>query len=310
MEPGLHVGTMNFGGRTSAAEAKRIVDRAIERGATLFDTANMYGDGASERILGETLRGRRESVKVATKVGLMRQRGKSEGLSKERIPAALTESLERLGTDYVDVYYLHAPDPHTPFEETLDALAPLLGAGRIRAWGVSNFASWQILELMHLSDARGMPRPEVSQVLYNLLIRQLDLEYFAFARRYSLHSTVYNPLGGGLLARRPAPGSSIPAGSRFATNRMYPGRYWSNALMELTERLDGVAREAGMDLVAFAYAWLAGREGVDSILAGPGSVEHLDAAFDGCAKTLTAELRKKVDQVYREFVGTDVSYAR
>lgn len=310
MEPRIQIGTMNFGGRTPEPEAKRIVARALERGATFFDTANVYGDGASERILGGALEGRRESVKIATKVGLLRQGGKPEGLGRERIRAALEESLARLRTDYVDVYYLHAPDPKTPIGETLEGLAPLLASGRVRAWGVSNFASWQILEVMQLSDVMGLPRPVLSQVLYNLLVRQLDLEYFAFAQRYPIQTTVYNPLAGGLLARRPQPGAEAPPGSRFHTNKLYRRRYWSNALMELTERFDALAKEADMELVAFSYAWLAGRKGVDRILAGPGTLAHLDAAFDGAALTLPEAVRMRVDEIHREFVGTDVSYAR
>lgn len=306
----LTLGTMNFGKRTPEEIARRIVDRALEQGLTLFDTANFYGDGVSETILGRALADRRERARIATKVGLLRVGGKSEGLSARRIPVALDESLARLKTDFVDLYYLHAPDPGTPFEETLDALAPLLASGKIRAWGVSNFASWQILELMRLADARGMPQPQVSQVLYNLLIRQLDLEYFAFTRAHPIHNTVYNPLAGGLLARKPEVGAAIPKGSRFDTNRMYPARYWSDALMGLTAQYAAVAEEAGVDLVTLSYAWLAQRPGVDSILVGPGSLEHLEAATAALGATLSAETLARIDQVHRAFVGTDVSYAR
>jgi aryl-alcohol dehydrogenase-like predicted oxidoreductase len=303
---------MNFGDRTSAQEARRIVERALERGATFFDTANLYANGGSERLLGELLRGRRDRVQLATKVGLLRRGGKPEGLSAARILEALEESLGRLGTDYVDLYYLHAPDPSTPLAETLDALRPLLESGRIRDWGVSNFAAWQILELNTLADARRMPRPAVSQVLYNLLVRQLDLEYFPFARRHPIHTTVYNPLAGGLLARAVEPGAAeIPKGSRFDKNPVYQRRYWSEPLRELTARLQALARESGFDdPVAFSYAWLAGYPGVDSILAGPRTVEHLDAALDAIALTVPDEVRAKVDALYRSFTGTDASYAR
>jgi aryl-alcohol dehydrogenase-like predicted oxidoreductase len=300
---------MNFGARTPAAEAKRIVDRALERGASFFDTANLYGEGASERLLGEALRGRRDRAQIATKVGLLR-RGKPEGLSAARVTAALAESLQRLGTDFVDLYYLHAPDPSTPISQTLDALQELMHAGKIRAWGVSNHAAWQILELQAACDARGMPRPAVSQVLYNMLVRQLDIEYFAFARRYPIHTTVYNPLAGGLLARTPSPGAPAPPGSRLETNKLYRARYGSDALLQLAERFGELAQAEGMELVTLAYAWLAGRPGVDSVLAGPASVPHLDAALDGCAVKLSPEVRAKADALHRSFVGTDASYAR
>jgi len=308
--PRLTIGTMNFGARTPAGEARRIVDRAIERGAAFFDTANVYGNGESERILGAALRGRRDEARIATKVGLARIGGKPEGLSPARITAAIDESLQRLGTDHVDLYYLHAPDPATPFEQTLDALAPLLESKKVLAWGLSNFASWQALEIQRACDARKMPRPAVSQLLYNLLVRQLDVEWFAFARKHPIHTTVYNPLAGGLLARQLAPGAPVPEGSRFATNKLYLKRYWSNRMFELTEQYRAIAAAEGIDLVAFAYAWLAGRSGVDSILSGPGSLAHLDAALDGCARSISPEARARVDEVHRAFLGTDASYAR
>lgn len=306
----LTLGTMNFGARTPAPEARRIVDRAIERGVTFFDTANMYGDGESERILGDALRGRRETVQLATKVGLLRRGGKPEGLSKGRVIAAIDESLARLKTDYVDLYYLHAPDPSTPILETLEGIALLLESKKIRAWGISNYAAWQIVEIDLHCAARGLARPAVSQVLYNLLVRQLDVEYFAFARQFPIHTTVYNPLAGGLLARSPSPGDSFPKGSRFETNPIYRKRYWSDPMFSRAEQYRELARGEGLDLLTLAYAWLVGRPGVDSILAGPGSLAHLDAAIDGCAATLSPAARVRIDEVHRGFLGTDASYAR
>lgn len=297
---------MNFGTRTPAAEAHAIVDRAIQRGATHFDTANLYGDGESERILGRALMGRRDGVRIATKVGLL----KREGLAPERVLAALDQSLNRLQTDRVDLYYLHAPDPATPFDRTLDAIATLLESGKIASWGVSNFAAWQIAELDHLCDRRKLARPRVAQMLYNVLVRQLDFEFFAFAKQHPIEVTVYNPLAGGLLARDAAPGAGFPKGSRFEANALYRTRYWTDALLDLAQQLRALAAEAGWDGVALAYAWLAGRPGVDSILSGPATVAHLDAAIDGCAKDLPADLRARVDALHRAFVGTDARYAR
>lgn len=304
------IGTMNFGARTPKDQARRIVARALERGARFFDTANVYGDGEAERILGELLSARRSDVGIATKVGLWRRGGKPEGLSASRIRAALTESLERLRTDFVDLYYLHAPDPETPQAETLDAIQQALSEGRIRAWGVSNHASWQILELNTECDRRGMARPLVSQVLYNLLVRQLDVEYFAFARRHPLHTTVYNPLAGGLLARPVPEDDTVPRGSRFEKNKLYRQRYWSGTLRTRAARYQAIARAAGIDPVTLAYAFPASRPGVDSVLAGPASVEHLDAALDGCAVRLPQEVLAEIEAAHRTFMGTDVGYAR
>jgi aryl-alcohol dehydrogenase-like predicted oxidoreductase len=307
--PVLALGTMNFGKRTPAGEAERVVARAFERGIRLFDTANVYVEGESERILGRALRGKRDRCIVATKVGLNGIPKHREGLSAAVVQKALDESLLRLGMDYVDVYYLHAPDPSVPIEETLGAMDRLVDAGKTRAWGVSNYASWQVLEMFHIADEGGIPRPAISQVIYNALIRQIEIEYTKFTARYPLHTTVYNPLAGGLLAGKHQKGVA-PAGSRFDNNRMYLRRYWTDRLFEHTARLGSIAREEGLSPVEFAYAWVAGRPGVDSILVGPADVSQLDAAIDGCAKSLSDAARKEVDDLSYAFMGTDATYAR
>jgi len=301
---------MNFGKRTPEPEARRIVDLAIARGLTLFDTANAYGDGESERILGRLLKGRREQVRIATKVGWW----KKEGLSPERVRASLDESLARLGADHVDLYYLHVPDHDTPIERTLEGVADVLASGKARAFGISNYASWQALEVLLACDRMGIARPVVSQQLYNLLIRQLDLEYLRFAKKYGLHTTVYNPLAGGLLtARHLATGPddrAALAGSRFDKNALYQRRYLSDVFFQAARALSEVAADAGLTLVTLAYAWLAQRPGVDSILVGPGSVAHLEDALAARDVVLSDEVLARVEQIHRELVGTDASYAR
>jgi len=298
---------MNFGKRTPEPEARRIVDAALAHGLALFDTANAYGDGESERILGRALGTRRDDVLVATKVGWW----KKEGLSAERVRASLDESLARLGTDRVDLYYLHVPDHQTPVDATLAGVADVLATGKARHFGISNYASWQALELLLACDRLGVARPVASQQLYNLLIRQLDLEYLRFAARYALHTTVYNPLAGGLLARVPDDAQAAEApGARFHKNTLYQRRYLSAAFLEATRALDALAREAGLDLVTLAYAWLAQRSGVDSILLGPGSVQHLEAAVRAVHTPLPPEVVAGVDRIHLALVGTDASYAR
>jgi len=224
--------------------------------------------------------------------------------------AALDESLGRLQTDVVDLYYLHAPDPATPIAQTLDGVEALLASKKIRSWGVSNYAAWQLAELGPACDARGLPRPSTAQMLYNVLVRQLDLEFLAFARARSLHVTAYNPLAGGMLARAPQPGAALPKGSRFEANKLYRARYWTEGMLDLAQQLGEVAKLEGVEPVTMAYAWLAGRPGIDSVIAGPASLAHLDAAVDGCGADLSPALRAKVDAVHRAFVGTDSAYAR
>jgi aryl-alcohol dehydrogenase-like predicted oxidoreductase len=301
-------GARYVGTRTAAADTQRIIAVAQERGITLLDTANVYNEGESERVVGRAIKKRRDAFLVASKVGLGRAGRGAEGLSKTRVVAACDESLERLGTDYLDVYYLHAPDHKTPIEDTLEGIGTLLEAGKIRSWAVSNYASWQILEMFHLCARSGLAKPVMSQVIYNVLIRQLEYEYFRFTSKYRLHSTIFNPLAGGLLSGKYSPGSQWESGGRFDANTMYQRRYWTERLLEVVATYQKVA--APMDLVTFAYAWVSGRPGVDSILIGPSSLEHLEAAVRGCQATLSPETRKLVDETHNAYLGSDATYAR
>ena len=298
----LVVGTMNFGKRTAEAESRRIVERALERGLDFFDTANVYNEGESERILGRALHGR--SARIATKVGIGKMSA-PEGLSPARIAAAIEESLKRLGMERVELYYFHKPDHGQPLEASLEAVRKLIDAGKVGHFGASNFASWQLLEMIQL----GL-KPRVSQLLYNLAIRQLEHEYFRFARKYAVHTTVYNPLGGGLLTGKVKRDAPLASGSRFDKNPMYQKRYLSDRFFDLAEAFARLAAEAGRTPVALAYQWVAARPGVDSILLGPASVEQLDAAIDAVAQPLPKEIIDRADELYRAFQGTDASYAR
>ncbi|HEX2880558.1 MAG TPA: aldo/keto reductase, partial [Polyangiaceae bacterium] len=305
--PELILGTMNFGKRTAEPDALRILDCALERGVTFWDTANAYVNGEGERILGKALRGRRDRVLVASKVGLWRSGGttagllqsggQAEGLSRARIFAACDESLQRLQTDYLDLYFLHVPDPSTPIEESLSAMAELIRLGKIRSWGTSNYASWQMLEMIQWCDREGVQRPLLTQQIYNLSVRQLDIEYFAFASKYRLHTAVYNPLAGGLLSGKHQFGEP-PAGSRFQNNAMYQARYWSERSFAAVASYQAVANELGVDLATLAYAWLGTRSGVDSILIGPGSVEHLEHALRARELRLDANTIQRLDALY------------
>jgi aryl-alcohol dehydrogenase-like predicted oxidoreductase len=310
--PALAVGAMNFGKRTAPAESERIVRRALEHGIGLFDTANAYNGGESERILGRALGRDRSRVVVATKVGLDRvgPGGKPEGLSSAAVNRAIDASLERLGTDAVDLYYLHAPDHATPIEQTLDAMAGVVRSGKVRSWGVSNYASWQILEMNALAAARGLGVPAVSQVLYNALNRQLEIEYFAFARRFALHTTVYNPLAGGLLTGKHRYDDAPAKGSRFHENALYTRRYWTRTMFERVDELRAVADDARLTLVDLAYALVAARADVDSILVGPATVAHLDDAVAAVSRPLPQDVLSRVDDLHRAWTGTDTNYVR
>ncbi|MBI2395407.1 MAG: aldo/keto reductase [Deltaproteobacteria bacterium] len=310
--PIVALGTMNFGKRTPEDEARRVMARASERDVRLFDTANVYGDGASERIVGRAVRELGLPVSIATKVGMMRLADSAgrEGLAPERMLRALDESLSRLGVAAIDLWYLHAPDDAVPIDETIDAVGRALAAGKIRAWGMSNYASWEVLEARVVASRLGVAPPRVSQLLYNLLVRQLDVEWFEFARRHGVHTTVFNALAGGLLAGRHRRGEKPAKGSRFDGNKLYLDRYWSDRNFALVEAYAAIAARAGMPLADLAHAWVASAAGVDSILVGPGSLAHLDAALDACARALSPELRAEIDRLNVSATGTNARYAR
>lgn len=304
------LGCMNFGKRTPRTEALRLVHRALDAGVGLLDTANVYNQGESERIIGDALRGRRERALVATKVGAGRLGNQTEGLSPARVLAACDESLKRLKFDAIDLYYLHTPDPLTPPEATLEAIGALLAAGKIRHWGVSNYASWQILQLRQLAAQAGLPAPVVAQQLYNALVRQLDVEYFKFTRVFPIHTTVYNPLAGGILVGHHAAEGAAPKGGRFDNNAMYRRRYWRPALFAAAEALRAIATREGLTLLELAYAFVFRHPSVDSVLVGPASLDHLDAALAASAVELSDDARNAMRDVYHDLVGTDASYAR
>lgn len=300
---------MNFGKRTDEAESKRILARALELGITHIDTANAYTDGNSERIVGAFVKAHRDAVTVATKCGFGRMPGgKPEGLSPARLRGAITESLERMQLEYVDLYYLHVPDHATPIEETLDVVGELLEAKKIRSWGISNYGAWQVLEMMHVRPR--LPKPVVAQHLYNVLIRELDVEWFSFAKKYGVETTIYNPLAGGLLSGKHARDGSTQKGSRFDKNKLYLGRYFTPAMFDRVDQLSAVAADAGLTILELAYAWAAGAPGVDSIILGPASVEQLEQGVAACKKTLPPEARAKIDSLHRDWAGTDAHYVR
>ncbi len=285
----LVLGTMTFGSRVDRDEAADMVARCRDAGVTMFDTANSYNDGESERILGEVVASYRSDVLIASKVcNPVGPEPVDRGLSAPAVHKAVDASLQRLGTDYLDVYYLHKPDWQTPIEETLGAMNELVDAGKVRQLGVSNYAAWQIAEIRCLQERSGAAPVHVSQPVYNLLSRRVEDEYAACSDRYDLVNIVYNPLAGGLLTGKHADLDHPAPESRFDTGGlrdMYRQRYWNRDQFEAVARLQGVAEQAGMTLVELAFRWLLSRPLVGAILIGASSTqqlaENLDAASGG-----------------------------
>ncbi|MCL5006101.1 MAG: aldo/keto reductase [Acidobacteria bacterium] len=305
-------GTMTFGGQTDEATARRIVDRCFDAGVNFFDTANVYNKGAAETIVGKLLRGRRDKAVLATKVrGKMGDGPNDSGLSRVAIHKAIDHSLKRLGTDYVDIYYLHQPDYDVPIEETLAAMHELVGAGKVRYLAVSNYAAWQVSEIHCISGKEGFKAPHISQPMYNLLARAIEDEYLAFCKKFGVAIVPYNPLAGGLLTGKHRSANQPEAGSRFDGNQMYLDRYWHKDDFAAVAELQEIAREAGKTLVELALQWLLSQAQVDSIILGASRLEHLEENLKACeGPRLEADVLARCDEVWKRLRGVTPKYSR
>jgi aryl-alcohol dehydrogenase-like predicted oxidoreductase len=308
----LSFGTMTFGGQTDEAEAARMLDRALDAGINFIDTANAYNQGRSEEILGRLLRGRRDKVILATKVfNKMGDAPDDRGLSRAALRKALDASLQRLQTDCVDLYYLHQPDWATPIEETLEAMEEQVRAGKVRYPAVSNYAAWQVCEILCLCEKRGYKPYRVSQPMYNLLARGIEEEYLAFCRRFGVAVVPYNPLAGGLLTGKHRRDAGPISGTRFDGNTMYLDRYWHDDYFAAVEDLKIVARDAGLSLLALAFRWLLSQPAVDSIILGASRLEQLEENLKACeGPPLDEATLKRCDDVWKRLRGITPKYNR
>lgn len=310
----LVLGTMTFGDTVDRAGAEAMLDAALDAGVTGVDTANAYAGGVTETILAELLPGRRDRIVLATKAGMPHaDAGEHSPLSARGMRAALEGSLRRLGTDHVDLFYLHQPDRAAPLEETLSTVAEFVAEGKIRALGVSNYAAWQIAELTHTADRVGAPRPVVAQQLYNLLARRVEEEYREYAATSGLRTMVYNPLGGGLLTGRHV-FEETPESGRFGDSKlaaMYRQRYWDPRLFEAVRDLGRIADEASIALTDLSLRWLLGRDGVDALLLGGSRLEHLCANVAAAAAgPLPEDVVAACDEVGAKLRGPMPAYNR
>ncbi|MFM9607527.1 aldo/keto reductase [Streptomyces sp. V2] len=310
----LVLGTMTFGDTVDRAGAAEMLAVALDAGITGVDTANGYAGGESERMLAGLLPGCRDRIVLATKAGIPHpDQGEHAPLSAAGMRAALEGSLKRLGTDHVDLFYLHQPDRATPIAETLGAVAGFVAEGKVRALGVSNYAAWQIAELNHVADELGAPRPVVAQQLHNLLARRIEEEYVEYAAVTGLRTMVYNPLGGGLLTGRhrfeQAPDSGRFGDSRLA--EMYRARYWDQRLFDAVAELTRIAGESGIPLTELALRWLLDRDSTDALLLGGSRTEHLRANIAAAgAGSLPADVTAACDAVGAALRGPMPAYNR
>jgi aryl-alcohol dehydrogenase-like predicted oxidoreductase len=285
-----------------------MVDRCIGEGVNFFDTANVYNGGQSETILGKCLRGRRNQVILASKV-----RGKTAtvtGLSKAAIVTAIEESLKRLETDYLDLYYLHQPDYDVPIEESLEAVESLVKQGKVRYPASSNYSGWQVTEMLCLAEKRGYKPAYVTQPMYNLLARGIEQEYLPMCKHFGVSTCVYNPLAGGLLTGKQQADAPM-AGTRFDNNQMYLDRYWHPAYFEAVDELKAIAAAAGRSLGSLALNWLLHHTSVDCVILGASRLEQLDQNLGAMSEgPLSADTLAACDAVWNKLRGVTPKYNR
>jgi len=271
----LCLGTMMFGDRTDSAEAQRIVDAAFGAGVNFIDTADAYATGTSEKIVGAAIRANRKRWILATKVGnVMTAKPHDGGLSRRWVLQACDDSLARLATDYIDIYYLHKDDPDTPIAETVGTIGDLIRSGKVRYFGVSNYRGWRIAEFVAECEAQGVPLPVVCQPYYNLLNRQPEVEILPACDHYGIGVAPYSPIARGVLTGKYRPGV-MPEGSRAARGdqRMMETEFREESVA-IAQTLAAHAQKTGRTLTQFALAWLWANEIVTSVIAGPRTLEQ------------------------------------
>ncbi len=308
----LCMGTMTFGAQTGEAGAGAILDACELAGVNFIDTANVYPLGAAtrdkgetERIVGRWLAGRRDRFILATKGGSPMGRLAWEGgTSRKHLLDAIDASLQRLGTDYVDLYQLHRDDPATPLDETLEALDTIVRSGRARYVGVSNWSAWRLARAIGRCEALRLTRPVTVQPRYNLLFRQFERDLVPLCREEGLGMLCYNPLAGGLLtgkhqaAAAPDPATRFGAGGAAAT---YQERYWHEREFEAVAAIVALAREAGTTPVRLAIAWVLAQPGVSCAIIGASRAEQLPELFAAAGDKLDGAVLERLDELTRVF---------
>jgi aryl-alcohol dehydrogenase (NADP+) len=296
------LGTMMFGGPTDEATSNKIVAKARDQGVNFIDTADVYNGGKSEEVTGRAIGNRRDdwvlATKLANKMGEGANRG---GLSRKWVMQACEESLKRLGTDYIDIYYLHVEDHSTPLAETVRAMGDLLRQGKIRYFGVSNYRAWRIAEICNLCDRMGIDRPAVSQPYYHALYRVAEVEQLPACKNYGLGVVSYSPLARGVLTGKYKPGADAPSDTRAgrADKRMMQTEFRTETL-EAAQKVKAYAEKRGMTPNHFAVAWVLNNKLIDGVIVGP----RTEAQWDDYVRALDTKFTKEDEAFIDDLVVT------
>lgn len=302
----LTLGTMTFGGRgvfakvgrADLTEASRQIDRALDAGVNLIDTADSYSGGLSEEIVGQAMKGRLDRALIATKARMPTGSGPNDaGLSRHHLIQACEASLRRLGTDHIDLYQVHAWDGLTPLEETLSALDALVRAGKIRYVGCSNYSGWHLMKALGVSDRTGTARFVSQQIHYSLQAREAEYELLPIAVDQGLGVLAWSPLAGGLLSGKYRRGVEPPAGSRRLSGWDEPPVRDEDRLYAVVDALVSLARDRDATPAQVALAWLLSRPAVTSLVIGVRSEEQLDQNLRAADLVLEPAELGRLDEV-------------
>jgi aryl-alcohol dehydrogenase (NADP+) len=298
----LCLGTMMFGGQTGEDAARAIAERALEQGINFIDTANVYNAGKSEEVVGRLIASDRDKWVLATKFGGGQGEWPNEsGASRKAIVAAVEASLKRLGTDYIDLIYVHREDRAARVEETVSALGELIRAGKIRYYGLSNHRAWKIAEFSHVAAALGIDRPAASQPLYNLANRQIEQEHLTACHHYGVGVVPYSPLARGVLTAKYQPDAPPAADSRAGrSDKRLSETEWRPESLTLAQEIQRHAQERGLTPGQFAVAWVVANKFVTSAIAGPRTLQQWEDYVPALNYRWTPEDEAVVDR----FVAT------
>lgn len=294
----LTLGSMMFGEQTSAEDSLRIIDKAWDQGVNFVDTADVYNGGRSEQIVSEAVARNRQDWVVASKAGFGAVDGlpNRSGLSRKHLFNAIEASLTRMGTDYLDIYYLHREDHSVPLEETVRAIGDLLQQGKIRYWGVSNFRGWRIAEICNVAERLGVAKPVVSQPLYNIVNRQAEPEQLTAAGYHGLGVVPFSPLARGVLSGKYPPGSEPDAGSRAGRqDKRIMEVEWRQESLTIARKIQAYCEGKGVGIVEFAIAWVLNNRLVSSAIVGPRTEAQWDTYAGALQVKITAEDEAFID---------------
>jgi aryl-alcohol dehydrogenase-like predicted oxidoreductase len=296
------LGTMMFGDRTDESAAREIVAHANDAGVNFIDTADVYAKGESERITGACIRAQRPRWILATKVANPHtwddtRPPRTGGLSRRWIFQACDQSLQRLGTDWIDIYYLHKDDTATPIAETVAAIGDLMRAGKIRYFGISNYRGWRIAEVMRWCEKLSVPQPVVCQPYYNLLNRTPEVEVLAACDHYGIGVASYSPIARGVLTGKYS-GGNVPEDSRAGRkDRRIMETELRDESFAVAEKLKAHAERTGRTATQFALAWLWANRVITSVIAGPRTLAQWKDYVDAIGTSWSAEDEKLVDSL-------------